>query len=93
MSVEPPSQPEDAAPVAAPAGPSATGEFDQEAMRRRIEETRSRLKAKAFDAMMSGEGALLGRDEGRSAPAQGNKVQVDTEVDSTIESTLTEEEF
>ena len=33
-------------------------------MRRRIEETRARLKAKAFDAMMSGEAALLSRDSG-----------------------------
>ena len=35
---------------------------DYDAMRARIELTRSRLKAKAFDAMMAGESALLGRD-------------------------------
>jgi hypothetical protein len=32
--------------------PAAT-DFDHDAMRRRIEETRNRLKAKAFDAMRS----------------------------------------
>ncbi len=40
---------------------------DYDSMKSRIESTRSRLKAKAFDAMMTGEAALLGRDlEGRS---------------------------
>ena len=35
---------------------------DYDSMKNRIESTRSRLKAKAFDAMMTGESALLGRD-------------------------------
>jgi len=71
---------------------AAEGDFDHDAMRRRIEETRNRLKAKAFDAMMSGEGALLGR-EGAATRPEVVQVQVDSEVERTIESTLTEEDF
>ncbi len=72
--------------------PDDTGMFDQDAMRRRIEETRNRLKAKAFDAMMGGETSLLGRDrdETKNPPTL---VEVDSDVDETIESTLTEEDF
>jgi hypothetical protein len=65
--------------------------FDHEAMRRRIEETRNRLKAKAFDAMMSGESALL-----RESKAENNEaptLTVEPEVDQTVETALTEEEF
>jgi nicotinate-nucleotide--dimethylbenzimidazole phosphoribosyltransferase len=67
------------------------GGFDQDAMRRRIEETRNRLKAKAFDAMMSGEGSLL-RESTADAP-EAPVVTVDTDVDATIETALTEEDF
>jgi hypothetical protein len=71
-------------------------DFDHEAMRRRIEETRSRLKAKAFDAMMKGESALLGRDEeGNLPPSEpaGAEAPVDSDVAETIESALSEEEY
>jgi hypothetical protein len=69
-------------------------EFDREAMRRRIEATRNRLKAKAFDAMLSGGSVLLGRDEAGAleGSARNAEVPVDSEVDETIESTLTEED-
>jgi len=40
---------------------------DYNAMRARIEQTRGRLKAKAFDAMMTGESALLGRESPEKA--------------------------
>jgi hypothetical protein len=66
--------------------------LDYDSMKARIEMTRSRLKAKAFDAMMTGESALLGRDvEGtiRRQKALGN---VDSEVEETIESSLREQE-
>ena len=46
-------------------------------MRRRIEETRARLKAKAFDAMMSGEAALLARDSGEKPVPRDADVPVD----------------
>ena len=65
--------------------------IDYDAMKSRIEMTRSRLKAKAFDAMMSGESALLGRDP---ANFERKKVvpKVDSEVNDTIETSLREEE-
>jgi hypothetical protein len=64
---------------------------DYDAMRARIELTRSRLKAKAFDAMMAGESTLLRRDpEGSSLPQK--TVAVDSEIEQTVESTLREED-
>ena len=99
---EPDPEPEaEGEPVSAPA-PSGTdavpraadGSFDQEAMRRRIEETRNRLKAKAFDAMMSGEASMLSRDSGSGPRASAaSPVPLDSEVAESIEKTLTEEEF
>ena len=65
---------------------------DYEAMRGRIEETRSRLKAKAFDAMMTGESALLGRDPGDAGIKLPAPTDVDGEIGETIDSTLREEE-
>lgn len=79
-------------PVAGPAEPQG---FDYEEMRRRIEQTRSRLKAKAFDAMMSGETALLARDPSQAAMAGdtvGGSLALDAEVDETIENSLSEED-
>ena len=69
-------------------------EFDREAMRLRIETTRNRLKAKAFDAMLSGESSLLGRSTAGETDggARIADMPVDSEVDETIESTLTEED-
>ncbi len=66
---------------------------DYDAMRARIELTRSRLKAKAFDAMMAGESALLGRNPGDelvSPPA--HKLSVDSEIEQTVDNTLREED-
>ncbi len=65
---------------------------DYDSMKSRIESTRSRLKAKAFDAMMTGEAALLGRDlEGRTR-SNGDVAGVDSDIDETIETSLREEE-
>lgn len=61
-------------------------------MKSRIESTRSRLKAKAFDAMMTGEAALLGRDVEGSGQAQTDVPGVDDDIDRTIETSLREEE-
>ena len=58
---------------------------DYESMKSRIEVTRSRLKAKAFDAMMTGESALLGRDAEGSDRDKSALPSVDTEIDDTIE--------
>jgi hypothetical protein len=65
---------------------------DYESMRSRIEMTRSRLKAKAFDAMMMGEAALLGRDSEDAEPKQPVAPAVDSEIDQTVETSLREQE-
>jgi hypothetical protein len=65
---------------------------DYDAMRARIELTRSRLKAKAFDAMMAGESALLGRDSDDSAPWSRPAATFDSEIERTVDSTLREED-
>ncbi len=65
---------------------------DYDSMKSRIESTRSRLKAKAFDAMMSGESALLGRELDGAKADGGQVARVDDEVDETIETSLREEE-
>jgi hypothetical protein len=65
---------------------------DYDSMRSRIEVTRSRLKAKAFDAMMTGESALLGRDAEDAAHKRKVVTGVDSEVDETIETSLREED-
>ncbi len=65
---------------------------DYDAMRGRIEETRSRLKAKAFDAMMTGESALLGRDPDGVDVKLPAPTEVDGEIVQTIDDTLREEE-
>jgi hypothetical protein len=64
---------------------------DYDAMRARIELTRSRLKAKAFDAMMAGESALLGRDP-ETSPAPARSATFDSEIEQTVDSTLREDD-
>ena len=66
---------------------------DYDAMRARIELTRSRLKAKAFDAMISGESALLGRDsDEESAAAARRAAAFDSEIEQTVDTTLREDD-
>ncbi len=65
---------------------------DYNAMRTRIEETRGRLKAKAFDAMMTGESALLGRDSREKGTERPEAAVLDHDLEQTIETTLREEE-
>ena len=62
-------------------------------MRRRIEETRARLKAKAFDAMMSGEAALLSRDSGDKPVPKSGDHGLDEETDTVIDESLSQEEY
>jgi hypothetical protein len=76
-----------------PAGQREGGAIDQAEMRRRIEETRARLKAKAFDAMMSGEAALLSRDSGDRSVPSGESPGLDAETDSAIDESLSQEEY
>jgi hypothetical protein len=72
--------------------PSASQPVDYDSMKSRIESTRSRLKAKAFDAMMAGEASLLGRDEQGAARTSAKVEGVDNDLDQTIETSLSEEE-
>ena len=85
-------------PVVEPAGeapPAARegGAIDQAEMRRRIEETRARLKAKAFDAMMSGEAALLRNDSGDKPVPKSDEVDLEPEIDTTIDESLSQEDY
>ena len=67
-------------------------EMEYEAVRRRIEATRSRLKAKAFDAMMAGESALLRRETQQGLAERPAPAALDAEVGQSIDSALREEE-
>ena len=67
-------------------------QVDQAEMRRRIEETRSRLKAKAFDAMMTGESALLRNDTGVNPVPKGDDATLEPEIDSTIDESFSQED-
>jgi hypothetical protein len=74
-------------------GPESDSELlDFEVMKARIEQTRSRLKAKAFDAMMSGESSLLSREEPGKASERRGPAVLDQELDRKIESGLREQE-
>ena len=76
-----------------PADEASLGNIDQAEMRRRIEETRARLKAKAFDAMMSGEAALLARDSGEKPVPRGTDVPVDHDVAETLDESLSQDDY
>jgi hypothetical protein len=87
------------APVAEVKEPAKSGPppdmelgVDFNAMKARIEQTRGRLKAKAFDAMMTGESALLGREAPGKAAERPGPAILDHDLDQTIETTLREEE-
>lgn len=77
---------------APPAGQREGGSIDQAEMRRRIEETRARLKAKAFDAMMSGESALLRNDSGSRPSPTADEDQLEPEIDATIDESFSPED-
>jgi hypothetical protein len=79
---------DEASPVA-----RESGAIDQAEMRRRIEETRARLKAKAFDAMMSGEAALLRHDSGDKPLPKADDVDLEQEIDTTIDESLSQEDY
>jgi hypothetical protein len=68
------------------------GTIDQAEMRGRIEETRARLKANAFDAMIGGEAALLSRARGDRPVPRFTDLALDGELVSIIDDTLSEQE-
>jgi hypothetical protein len=79
-------------PAEVPAGTDQEVAAEYYAIKARIQETRSRLKAKAFDAMMTGESALLGRDGSERLVGQPGMPNLDVEIDQTIERGLREED-
>ncbi len=84
--------PVEAAPAPAAAGP-APSELDRDEMRRRIDETRARLKAKAFDAMVSGETFIEPESEGTAdRKDQDAPTGLDQDTESQIDRSLTEED-
>ncbi len=86
-----PAPDESAAPRAPTAGDG--GAIDQAEMRRRIEETRTRLKVKAFDAMIRGGAALLSRD-GDDAPAPtGDEPSLDGDLEGMVDGAFSEQEY
>jgi hypothetical protein len=81
----------------APAAGEAAAPVDQAAMRRRIEETRNRLKAKAFDAMAGGEAALLSKEQepspSQQAVAPGAEEGLDDDVKAVIDRSLSQDDY
>jgi len=77
-------------PSEAAAGGPAPSQIDRDEMRRRIDETRARLKAKAFDAMMSGESFTETEgDELKQRPEEGG---LDEELENQIDRSLKEQD-
>jgi len=74
------------------AGP-APSQIDREEMRRRIDETRARLKAKAFDALVSGETFIEPESEEAGREKQeASGVEIDSEIEEQIDRSLKEED-
>ncbi len=75
------------------AGGPAPSQIDREEMRRRIDETRARLKAKAFDAIVSGETFVTPETEeaGFEKSPEGG-VGLDREIEEEIDKSLKEED-
>jgi gas vesicle protein len=90
---EPVAEVEPAAEAPAADEPAGDAAIDQAEMRRRIEETRARLKAKAFDAMMSGEAALLSRDSGEKPVPREAEIKVDDELEDKLDESLSPEDY
>ncbi|MFA5809181.1 MAG: hypothetical protein WC935_02425 [Thermoleophilia bacterium] len=65
--------------------------LDRDEMKKRIDETRARLKAKAFDAMVSGE-TFVTPDTGEPIKATEPGVEIDEETGDQINRSLKEED-
>lgn len=77
---------------AAPAGPIPS-QIDREEMRRRIDETRARLKAKAFDAMVSGE-TFIEPEAGSAGLTQKHEAggKIDEDLEERIDKSFKEQD-
>lgn len=80
---------EEAAAETEPGRPEPS-RFDQEEMRRRIDETRARLKAKAFDAMVGGE-TFIETEEKKGKQGEETEPSVDYGLEEEVERQLDEE--
>jgi diguanylate cyclase (GGDEF)-like protein len=67
--------------------------IDQAEMRSRIEETRTRLKVKAFDAMIRGKVALLGRDGGEAPGPTSEEPSLDGDLEGMVDGAFSEQEY
>ena len=66
--------------------------IDQAEMRSRIEETRTRLKVKVFDAMIGGKTALLSRDGGAKPAPALDDATLGGHLEGIVDKALSEEE-
>jgi diguanylate cyclase (GGDEF)-like protein len=80
---------------AAPTKPAVRddGTIDQAEMRSRIEETRTRLKVKAFDAMIRGGAALLSRDGGEAPGPTSDDPSLDSDLEGMVDGAFSEQEY
>lgn len=79
--------------VEADAGGPVPSQIDREEMRRRIDETRARLKAKAFDAMISGETFIEPEtEEAVREKKPGSEARIDKDLEEQIDRSLKEED-
>jgi len=69
------------------------GTIDQAEMRSRIEATRTRLKVKAFDAMIRGQVALVGRDDGEAPGPTAKDAALDGDLDGMVDGAFSEQEY
>jgi diguanylate cyclase (GGDEF)-like protein len=69
------------------------GAIDQAEMRARIEETRTRLKVKAFDAMIRGQMALLGRDDGEAPSTAAEQPALDRDLAGMVDGAFSEQDY
>jgi diguanylate cyclase (GGDEF)-like protein len=69
------------------------GAIDQAEMRSRIEETRTRLKVKAFDAMIRGQVALLGRDGGETPGPAAEEPVLDGDLEGMVDGAFSEQDY
>ncbi len=72
-------------------GPAPT-QLDRDEMRRRIEETRARLKAKAFDSMVDGETMIAKGEDIKPAEGEPPDPGIDSETEDRIDQMLEEED-
>ena len=87
------------------AGPAGTGSeapvpiewdasaIDQAEMRQRIEETRTRLKVKAFDAMIRGGVSLLAQEGGEAPDLAGSIAGLDGDLAGMVDGAFSEQEY